>query len=192
MSEPRHRPFTMADAMGLVAAITPGLLLLRIANGFGVFAAHASRTSPPGRDFVDELAVGGGCVLLSLTIGLLILAAIRRDRVEGPGLVACLGVLVALVLPLGYFAVGAMLPRDPTLSLVVPFVNMFARLVGVAGPLIVGAWMALALVGRWRILPTWTDRLGCFVGACWILIWFYGEIYFLAILPWLRWRQLTQ
>lgn len=190
MSERRHRPFTMADAMGLVAAMTPGLLLLRIATGFGLFTGNAFRTSPPGRAVVEYLSVGGGSVLLSLTIGLLILAAIRRDGVEGPGLVACLGVLVALILPLGHFVVGAMSSQGWTVNLIVPFYNLFGRLGGVAGPLIIGAWMALALVGRWRIIPTWTDRLGCFIGACWILLWFYAEIYFLAVLPWLRWRGL--
>lgn len=188
MSEPRRHPFSLADAMGLVAAMTPGLILLRMANGLGLFTGNDSRKLPPGREFVEYLSVGGGCVLFSLTIGLLILAAIRRDGIEGPGLVACLTALVATVLPLAHFAVDAMSSHGLAINLVAPFNNLFGRHVRMAGPMIVGAWLALALVGRWQLKPVWTDRLGCFIGVCWMLIWFYTEVYFLAVLPWLRWR----
>lgn len=193
MPETLRRPLTLADAMLLVAAMTPGLILLRIAAGFGLFKAEPFRKLPPGRYFAEFLSVAGGCVLLSLTLAVLILAARRprptvRDVVGGPGILACLAVMVALVLPLAYFATGVMTSHGLVVNMIVPYNNMFGRLVNGAGPMIIGAWLALSVVGRWRLQPTWTDRFGCVVGACWVLLDVFLQLNSIGLLPLLlRW-----
>lgn len=38
------------------------------------------------------------------------------------------------------------------------------------GHAIVAAWSILAISGRWKAEPTWTDRLGRVLGATWIIL----------------------
>ncbi len=33
---------------------------------------------------------------------------------------------------------------------------------------VMGAWIALALSGRWRPEPSWVDRSGCLLGMLWL------------------------
>ena len=73
--------------------------------------------------------------------------------------------------------------RHPYPIFAMPFNNMFARWIVGAGPMILGAWIALAFQGRWRPIPTWTDQAGCVLGACFLLIYLYGQIYFDVVLP---------
>ena len=56
LTEPRRQPFTLANAMFLVGAMTPGFILLRIAASFGLFRADPFA---PGLDFVEYLLRGG-------------------------------------------------------------------------------------------------------------------------------------
>ena len=37
------------------------------------------------------------------------------------------------------------------------------------GPIIVASWISLMAVGRWKPEPTWIDRTGRCLGACWII-----------------------
>ena len=37
------------------------------------------------------------------------------------------------------------------------------------GPIIVASWLLLLAVGRWEPEPTWIDRTGRCLGACWII-----------------------
>ena len=69
----------------------------------------------------------------------------------------------------------------------VPYKLLFGGLVYSASPLIIGAWVTLALVGRWRPQPTWTDRLGRGIGACWLFFYFAHELYYFGFVPLLRW-----
>jgi hypothetical protein len=192
MLEPRRRRFNLADAMLLVAAITPGLILLRIAVGFDLFAPDRSQRLPPGIHFVESLSLTGGCILPSLSLAVLVLTArqpkpTRGDFIGGPGFVACLAAMVASVVPLAYFAVGVAESHGLIDNIITPYNNMFVRWVKVAGPTIVGAWLALALVGRWRVKPIWTDWLGCVIGVCWLLLYGNLELYYNVVVPMLRW-----
>ena len=61
--------------------------------------------------------------------------------------------------------------------------NFFWSIVGsinFGGPLVLAAWTALVMAGRWRPEPTWTDRGGRFIGAFSML--FYAT--FWIKLPW--------
>lgn len=180
------RRFTLADVMVLVAATTPGLIVLRAAVDLDLFNRAPNPKAPAGRNFIEYLSVSGGCILGSLTFAVLVLSLYKprgkfREIIGGPGFVACAAVAAASVLPVAYFAIG--MTCDTGLgSLKAPLYvnNLFARLTHGAGPMIGGAWIALALSGRWRPGPTWTDRLGCVLGISWICISLYIELYFIV------------
>jgi hypothetical protein len=97
MREVPSRRFNLGDAMVMIAAITPSLVLIRIGVGFGLFEVgilteSGGRPSPLGRQLVEIFNVGGGCVLAGLVPAVLILGLYRaqpswRDAVRGPGLV---------------------------------------------------------------------------------------------------------
>ena len=186
MPEDESRRFTLADAMVLVAATTPGLVLIRIANGLELFAADPTGRSPFGRRLVEYLCVAGGSILTPLMLAVLVLR-IRELRpnpseaFQGPGFMACVAVLVASILPVAYYVVSVVITIGDAFPIFsTPFNNLFARLAMGAGPLIVGAWLAMACLGRWKISPSWADRLGCVLGILWILIYLYAELYFIA------------
>jgi hypothetical protein len=187
--DPPPRRLTLADAMLLVAATAPSLVLLRIAAAMGLFTIDPKAKSPPGREFVEHLSLGGGCVLVPLALSVLILGlrhrrATRREVIHGPGFVACLALFIATMLPAAHFAVRVAIadelnrPNEVALN----FNNSFGRLTHGAGPMIAGAWLALALTGRWRPGPSWMDRLGCCIGGCSIIMYIYTEIYFLLLI----------
>jgi hypothetical protein len=175
----------------MIAAITPSLVLIRIGVGFDLFEVGRLTESgwqPPslGRQLVEIFHVGGGCVLAGLVPAILILGLYRaqpswRDAARGPGLVTCFMALVASILPILWF-VGAVLveSRSPSPTYSVPFNNLFDRWIAAAAPMILGAWITLALLGRWRRSPTWADRAGCVLGLCFLLIYLYGELYFVV------------
>jgi hypothetical protein len=179
--------------MVMIAAITPSLVLIRIGVGFGLFEVgglteSGGRTipSPLGRQLVEFFNVGGGCVLAGLVPAVLILGLYRaqpswREAARGPGLVTCFVAEAASILPILWF-VGTVLAEsrspDPVYS--VPFNNLFGRWMIAAGPMILGAWITLAFLGRWRPNSTWADRAGCVLGLCFLLIYLYSELYFVV------------
>ena len=191
MREVPSRRFNLGDAMVMIAAITPSLILIRVGIRLGLFQVASLREpsgqpSPWGRQFVEFFNVGGGCVLAGLVPAVLILGLYRaqpswRDAARGPGLVTCFGAVAASILPILWFA-GAVLveSRSPYPVYSVAFNNLFARWMVAAGPMILGAWMTTAFLGRWRPNPTWADRAGCVLGLCFLLIYLYSELYFVV------------
>ena len=198
MHEAPSRRFNLRDAMVLIAALTPSLVLIRLGVGLGLFefgklTERGGQPTTLARQLVEFFNVGGGCVLAGLVPAVLILGLFRaepsrRDAVKGPGLVACFVALAASIMPILWFATTvAVESRLPYPIYSVPFNNMFGRWMLAAGPMILGAWIALAVLGRWRPNPTWTDRAGCALGACFLLIYLYSEIYFDVVMPISRW-----
>ena len=194
------RRFNLRDAMLMIAAITPSLVLIRVGVGLGLFelgtmTETGGRPSLLARQLVEFLNVGGGCILAGLVPAVLIFGLYRaqpsrRDAASGPGLVACFVAVAASILPILWF-VGTVLneSRLPYPIYSVPFNNFFGRWMIAAGPMILGAWIALAFQGRWRANPTWTDRAGCVLGACFVLIYLYSEIYFDVVMPISSWLK---
>ncbi len=194
MRESPSRRFSLGDAMVMIAAITPSLLLIRLGVGFGLFELGklletGGRPATFARQLVEFLDVGGGCILAGLVPAVLILGLYKaqpswRDAARGPGLIACFVAVAASILPILWFA-GMVLIESrhayPIYS--VHFNNLFGRWMLAAGPMILGAWIALAIQGRWRPNPTWTDRAGCVLGSCFVLIYLYSEIYFDVVMP---------
>jgi len=184
--------------MVLIAAITPSLVLIRIGSGLGLFEV-GKMIEPRGqplelaRQLVEFFNVGGRCILAGLVPAVLILGLhrphpSRRDAARGPGLVACFVAVAASILPILWFA-GMVLneSRLPYPIYSVPFNNAFGRWMIAAGPMIGGAWLALAIQGRWRANPTWTDRAGCVLGSCFLPIYLYSTIYFDVVMPISHW-----
>lgn len=174
MRETPSRRFSLGDAMVMIAAITPGLVLIRVGIGLGLFrlgtmTEPGGRPSPLARQLVEFFNVGGGCILAGLVPAVLIFGLYkaqpsRREAARGPGLVACLVAVATSILPLFWFA-GTVLVESrrsfPHYS--VPFNNMFLRWMFATGSMILGAWIAMAIQGRWR--PNRPGRTG--LGASW-------------------------
>jgi hypothetical protein len=187
--DPPPRRLTLADAMLLVAVMAAGLILLRIADGLGLFVRSTpTRRLPPGRDLVEFLSVGGGCVLLPLALFVVVMTLrdrgpARRDSTQRPGFVACLAVLLATILPIADFVVRVAAADDlnRTNEVILNFNNSFGGLKNGAAPMIVGAWLALVLTGRWRPGADWIDRLGCCIGGGFVIMNAYTELYFLWV-----------
>lgn len=185
------RRFNLGDAMVLIAAITPSLVLIRIGARLGLF--EVNRRSPLVRQLVEFFNFGGGCILAGLVPVVLILGLYRagpsrREAAQGPGLVACSVALAAAILPIIWF-VGRVLTESqlPYPIYSVPFNNAFGQWMNDAGPMIMGAWITLALLGRWHPQSTWTDRVGCVLEASFVLIYLYAAIYFAVITPISQW-----
>jgi hypothetical protein len=170
----------------LVAATAPGLVLLRIAAGLGLFSTERGPKDPWGREFIEYLGIAGGCILVPIALVVLVLSLRRRrtqsrDRIQGPGFTACVALVVASVLPIAWFAVRVARADDLNRhnEIRLNFNNSFGRLELYAGSMIAGAWLALALAGRWRPGETWLDRLGCLVGACYVMMFIYTQLFLL-------------
>jgi hypothetical protein len=200
MRQAPSRQFNLGDAMVMIAAMTPSLVLIRVGARLGLFeigklTETGGRAAPLGRQLVELFNVGGGCILAGLVPAVLILGLYRahttwRDAARGAGFVACFVAVLAAVLPMVWIVGRVLVERrypDPDYS--TTFNNVFGRWMFAAGPMIMGAWIALALQARWRPDPTWTDRTGCILGACFVLIYLYAEIYFNVVLPISRWWQ---
>jgi hypothetical protein len=198
MQEATPRRFNLGDAMVIIAAITPSLVMIRVGMGLGLFelgGLHETggQSSPLARQLVEFLDVVGGCLLAGLVPAVLVLGLYRahptrRDAAQGPGLLACIVAVAASVLPILWFTGRALEEaRRPFPSYSVPFNNVFGRWMIAAGPMILGAWIALIIQGRWRPRPTWADRAGFALGACFVLIYLYSEIYFVVVMPLSRW-----
>jgi hypothetical protein len=112
----------------------------------------------------------------------------RRRGARYAGIVACYAVTAGLavsslisssfyllhVLEERQFVVGVLShPRE--MHLPPPFGE--APLEEITGAVALGAWATLAAIRRWRIEPTWIDRLGRALGTIWIsllILYLYG------------------
>ena len=174
MREPPYLRFNLRDAMVMIAAMTPSLVLIRVGVGFGLFEVGkltetGGSSSSLARQLVEFFNVGGGCVLAGLVPAVLILGLYRarpswRDAARGPGLLTCFVAVAASTLPILWFG-GTVQEesRSPYPDYSVAFNNLFGRWMIAAGPMILGAWITLAFLGRWR--PVEPGRTGR--GASW-------------------------
>ena len=113
---------TIADVMVMIAATALGLVFVRYENYIGIFDKVAGGL--PGQLFVARLMFLCEPPLFAWTLAVLILGLRRRRSVEhpvvrGPGFVACVAVLVAVLDRGAYFAARVaaaayVVARDPT------------------------------------------------------------------------------
>lgn len=178
------RRFAIADLMVLIAATCVAMPVIRL-NLAALFNNQFSirselRTIETCYAIWSPLAA---CWMLALLLLWTRPPRPRRGRLaRQPGYVACFVAAVALVVGslvgLGQYALrdwkfgpfvfphgnfGPLIFREFWITASVP-----------VRPAVLGAWLLLALSGRWRADPGWMDRLGRLLGWCWIgwhLLW---------------------
>lgn len=158
----RCRPFTILDAMILVAATAVGLALARTIVGDAIMMPRSPMWVARPITYL----------LLAWTLAFLPLR-LRNPRpplrrlMRQPGMVACAAVAVVVLIDATswgtYWAKAG--PRTAGLML-----ERFWR--GHSqhpGPAVAVAWLGLALGRRARPEPGWIDRIGRFIGVLWLL-----------------------
>jgi hypothetical protein len=165
MAQPSRR-MNLSDAMILVAVTGAAL---GIARGCLLYIMLKPLPSYAARLTVVFVA-------LALTISLIPLRFRQpRPRRPGrhPGTVACCAVAMALMFILVREAISWLHPVPSTYGLpphyrAVNFIFNLDRL-DLYSLAVAGAWLALALSGRWRPEPDWLDRAGRVLGLLWIV-----------------------
>jgi hypothetical protein len=176
MAHPRvhvspSRPFTLTDAMILIAATAIGLCAERTRTSYlQLDTQFALSNSEFWLDFACSLA-------LSLTLALIPLRLLqprpawRRLRRQ-PGLVVSLTSVLVVALwclsraPSVLRASWRSIPWLKEAALADAFDTTFWPYFH--GPAVAVAWMVLALSGRWCPEASWIDRLGRALGITWI------------------------
>jgi magnesium-transporting ATPase (P-type) len=160
---------------------------------FGGDAAYNST-----RELILMMIYAGTTLAATSGVALVILRRVRRPkapfwRARRPGALACListvilGVFLAFqaiapssqdvfrILVGPYSEVRAVVTYqhfDPTVlsrENIDPFLNTALRMPRWTGFVIAGAWLALAVMGRWRPERSWIDRFGRAIGIFWIV-----------------------
>lgn len=161
----RRRRFTLADGMILIAALAIGLAM-----------ARAYDPLYTARDLPAFLKRGWGapaCVVAALAPALIALQARWKRRLPTrvllrPGTIACCALLLAasigIVIEVTHVVAASSLPRTPPLAL---FNGIWSSAFNLMPSAVVGAWVTLALTGRWRPARHWIDRAGRGVGLYW-------------------------
>ena len=181
-TETRNERLSLADLMMLVAVAGAGLALFRpYLTAFIEKRFHYS--SPWFRTI--EITYGAWSIVAAGWMILLLVLRYRRPcphrgrLARRPGHVACCAAAVALVVGGLQELVQLASPRpDIPFSFQTLWIIVSMRV----GPTVLGAWLLLALSGRWRADRGWMDRLGRLLGCCWIgwmllwmLIWMLPE-----------------
>lgn len=185
MNRPDHprREFAVLDAMALVAATAAGMAWIRSNYDWQFFFWTWGSFYTKG----DVLQTGSYLIrflwpfLLAWTLAVLVLRSRRprpprRHLMRQPGLVACCAATLGTALRFWPSLVGivAGVPLiDSPSRLPSSFWYEFATGDGAAeaiGLAVATAWITLVLTRGWHPEPTWVDRLGRILGACWILL----------------------
>jgi hypothetical protein len=178
-----RREFGVLDAMALVAATAAGMAWMRSNYDWQFFFGTWGLFYRNG----DVLQTGGYLIrflwpfLLAWTLTVLVLRS-RRPRpprrllMRQPGLVACCAATLGTMVCFWPSLVGV-LAGVPLIDSVTRGPSRFwqesatgdgaAEAIGLA---VATAWLTLVLTRGWHPEPTWVDRLGRILGACWILL----------------------
>lgn len=114
-------------------------------------------------------------MLASLTLGALVLADRRPGpplrRVAGrPGPIACVAAASALAVAFLMMAPTLLMTRGGP-GFEVQLNAAWAHCGRQCGQVVAGAWLALALAGRWRPDRGWVDWMGRALGWAWLGFW---------------------
>lgn len=180
---PRERlPFTLLDAMILVAALAAGIAPLRPMHEM-LSGRPLSRSA--NAEILAAITMGQSYAvppLACLSIGLVCCGlrhrpgAAWRRIVRRPGFAAC---VVASALAAFFFAtrLAMLLRMKLPADLRFEYIVMTAAVVlpTMIGSAMLGGAIALLVVGRFRPATTWIDRFGLVLGAGWIAVLIAGE-----------------
>ena len=180
MPKPNPRPFTLADLMVLIAAIAAGFPLARWIRTEPRKFPGFSYTSFGAGNWLDHIwTLEPSCFAALLTLTLIPLRW-RGPRpsaarvIRQPGAVACLAAAGAMVAGLHADLAGESI-RNISYSyapggspLIRTNIWYWASVVRPIPLVVIGAWSALALGGRWSPERSWIDRLGRALGVFWV------------------------
>jgi hypothetical protein len=168
------RRFTILDAIVLVAAMAPGLAVLR-ARGLEFWAPRGGGLQLV-LDYAYLLLLAIRPFLMGLSSAALILGLIRprhearllfRQAGMAASAAATLGMAADILPYLAFKAIARWITGGGD-NFVLAFLRVqYAWSIPVA---IEGAWAALALGGRWRRGRGWVDGLGIRLGVAWIAL----------------------
>lgn len=166
-ARPRPRRFTIIDGMILVAPLAVAMLGWR---EFLVSYRTLMGRSPSTPS--ESLFVSLDASIASMAFGTmagLILVRLRRPRpgrrglMRQPGFVACTAAMATIAF--GWlFGLSLYLFRTPGWGYW-PFQQLCAVSMGMTAWGVVGAWLILAITGRWKAEPGWIDRTGRLLGV---------------------------
>ncbi len=163
---PLPRPFTIADTMILVVVAALMAVSGRdLVPGFEADFHEMGRFGLVG-EIQQWLVRPGLCVVVPLMLGTLAWR-LRQPRqrlrriARQPGYVACAAAAVSLIPGMVSYAGIYYRPSY--------FQEPWFWLTHWTESTVVGAWLALAVSGRWRAEASWVDRLGRLLGAYWLL-----------------------
>jgi uncharacterized membrane protein YidH (DUF202 family) len=161
------RRFKLADGLILIAAVAAGLGITR-------FHADLHRQDMGRFDAVSafELALMSIYWSALLMMMALIPMRLRRPRPpmrrlrRQPGFIACVAVVLAAAFVILDWA-PSLFSRSPNwfAANILSFISSPWKI----GPIVVTAWLVLALSGRWQSESSWIDRSGRFLGIAWIM-----------------------
>ena len=178
---PSSRPFTLGDAMILIAAtaVAGPIIRLIIAQSF---APEANEDFPKlllgllgsgrFREFGFVMFILALPVAAAWTLALIPLRLKRprppwRHLARQPGWVAACSAVPGLVLLSA--GVGVLRGWGRSIFYVDNIeLSLFTLATSLAGATVLGSWMTLILGRRWRAEPSWLDRLGRALGVYWL------------------------
>jgi hypothetical protein len=171
-SEPRHRRFTLADGMILVAASAIGIALIRVSQ-----ASVPIFDSNPAIEYLYASAWVPCLWTASMVlVGVRGPCPGRRRLARSPGWMACLGAsfgaMTLAVVNWAFYGLSRIAGGPSMWFLDLGnWVWLTTRALW-AGPglMVAATWMTLAVGGRWRPERVWTERVGIALGAYWILL----------------------
>jgi hypothetical protein len=165
-----RRRFTLADIMVLVAASACALALTRYLSPDPKF-----NTVVPGKWISNVLRGKPAYLAIALAAALIVLRWISprpslARLVRQPGFVACVATVGGLALGSGLSEMTVFVMKANPNRLFTTFSPGYSLSHGISMiPFVVaGAWLALALGGRWTPEKSWIDRAGRCVGFFWV------------------------
>jgi hypothetical protein len=163
---------SLVDAMAFIAATALGLASVSLIPGMmdpGIFMIYQHGGQYP--------LVVATITLLVWTLTPLMLGHTRRPkltthRTEEPGFVACVSVAVTIpILVVAHVGYGlALLLKRQYLELYVWILGPILASASYSGIGVAGAWITLAVAGRWKSVMSWSDLWGRILGIIWIIL----------------------
>jgi hypothetical protein len=182
MPEPAARRFTMADLMILIAGCAVGIFWTQVAYK-EIIDQMEGKIQWDWSLRLIYLPMAPMPILASISLALLV-CRLRQPRprfrrlFRQPGALAMTCVFLMLIFEGAMQLAGRGLnlivnrywPPTPSTGFSVTITSQWLSVLsGEVGVSIVACWLLLLAVGRWRAEPTWIDRSGRCLGACWIV-----------------------
>jgi hypothetical protein len=171
MTAPPSRRFTIADGMVIVVAAAVAVLLARDYYE-SLFVVHKRASAERLVWAIQGMTtcIASPCMLALIPIRLRRPRPPYRRLVRQPGFAACSAIAALLVLG-SLECMTLLLFRDVSKAWGTwPFQQLWHIAAVGRGPFAVaGAWLLLAISGRWRPEASWVDRLGCALGLVWVV-----------------------